>query len=194
MSRHLRNINLLGKINNIDEDCSENNQEVSDIDNNTEENNYDLFDSDTDEENILNIRRGQKRKRFIVSSESENEEEIGIATDGTVRQKIKKGFNRGRTPIYNIFKEISGSARYAKRNIIKGRVESTFSLIIDHNMIKHVRKYMELEAIRVLKTKWNLSIAKLYAFIGLLFARGAYEIKIWINHIYRTRNGVRHFS
>lgn len=39
MSRHSRNINLLDKINNIDEDCSEDDQEVSDIDNDTAENN-----------------------------------------------------------------------------------------------------------------------------------------------------------
>ncbi|XP_043256442.1 uncharacterized protein LOC122399666 [Colletes gigas] len=106
MSRHSKNINLLDKINNIDEDCSEDDQEVSDFDDDTAENNCDLFDSDTDEENILNIRRGQKRKRFIVSSESENEEGIETAMDGTVWQKIKEGSNRGRAPIYNIFKEI----------------------------------------------------------------------------------------
>lgn len=133
--------------------------------------------TDTDKENVLNIRRGQKRKGFIVSSESENEEEIETAMDGTVWQKIKEGSNHGRAPIYNIFKEISGPTGYAKRNIINGRVESAFSLIIDHNIIEHVRKYMELEAFRVLKTKWNLSIAKLYAFIGLLYAYSAYEAK-----------------
>ena len=33
----------------------------------------------TDEENILNIRREQKRKRFIVSSVGENEERIETA-------------------------------------------------------------------------------------------------------------------
>ncbi|XP_043506202.1 uncharacterized protein LOC122526712 [Polistes fuscatus] len=119
MSRHSRNIILLDKINNIGEDCSEDDQVVSDIDNDTAENNCDLFDSETDEENILNIRRGQKRKRLIVSSESENEEEIETAMNGTVWQKIKEGSNRGRAPIYNIFKEISGPTGYAKRNIIK---------------------------------------------------------------------------
>lgn len=170
MSRHSRNINLLEKINNIDEVCSEDDQEVSDIDNDTAENNCDLFYSDTDEENILNIRRGQKRKRFIVSSDSENEEEIETAMDGTVWQKIKEGSDRGRAPVYNISKEISGPTGYAKRNIIKGRVASAFSLIIDHDMIERVRKYTELEAFRELKTKWN---AKLYTFIGLLYARGA---------------------
>lgn len=143
----------------------------------------------------MNIRRGQKRKRFIVSSESENEEEIETAMDGTVWQKIKEGSNRGRAPIYNIFKEISGPTGYAKRNIIKGRVESAFSLIIDNNMIEHVRKYTELEAFRVLKTKWNLSIAKLYAFIGLLYARGAYEAKnMDVSYLWNTKWGPSFFS
>ena len=79
MSRHLRNINLLDKINNIDENCSEDYQEVYNIDNDIKENRCDLFDRDTDEENILNIRREQKRKRFIVSSVGENEERIETA-------------------------------------------------------------------------------------------------------------------
>ncbi|KAK9503825.1 hypothetical protein O3M35_010300 [Rhynocoris fuscipes] len=99
MSRHSRNINLLDKINNIDEDCSKDDQEVYDIDDDTAENYCDLFDSDTDEENILNMRRGQKRKRFIASSESENEEEIETAMDGTVWQKINDGSKSGRKSI-----------------------------------------------------------------------------------------------
>jgi 3-dehydroquinate dehydratase len=86
--RHSRNINLLDKINNIDEDCSEDDQEVSDFDNDTAENNCDLFDSDTDEENILNIRKGQKRNRFIVTCESENE--------GGIETAILKLLNIGR--------------------------------------------------------------------------------------------------
>uniref|UniRef100_A0A1A9V4M7 PiggyBac transposable element-derived protein domain-containing protein n=1 Tax=Glossina austeni TaxID=7395 RepID=A0A1A9V4M7_GLOAU len=48
MSRHSRNINLLDKINNIDEDCSEDYQEVYDIDDDTAENYFDLFDSSVD--------------------------------------------------------------------------------------------------------------------------------------------------
>lgn len=77
--------------------------------------------------------------------------------DGTVWQRITEGSDRGRAPVYNIFKEISGPTGYAKRNIIMGRVASAFSLIIDHDIIERVRKYTELEAFRVLKTKWNVS-------------------------------------
>ena len=79
MSKHSMNINLLNKINNIDENCSEDYQEVYNIDYDIKENRCDLFDRDTDEENILNIRREQKRKRFIVSSVGENEERIETA-------------------------------------------------------------------------------------------------------------------
>ncbi|KAK0074403.1 hypothetical protein PV325_008400, partial [Microctonus aethiopoides] len=49
---------------------------------------------------------------------SENEEEIKTAMDRTVWQKIKEASNRGRSLIYNIFKEISGPTEYAKRNIL----------------------------------------------------------------------------
>lgn len=68
----------------MDEDCSEDDQEIFDTDNDTTENDWDLFKSDKDEENILNIRRGHTRKRFLVNYESKNEEEIETATDGTV--------------------------------------------------------------------------------------------------------------
>ena len=48
MSRHSRYINVLDKINNIDKNCSEDDQEISSIYDDTAENDYDLFDSDTD--------------------------------------------------------------------------------------------------------------------------------------------------
>lgn len=80
MSSHPKNTKLLEKINNIGKDYSEDDKEISDIESDTKGNNYNLFynDSDTDsnEENILNIRRGQKSMKFIVSSKSENEEEL----------------------------------------------------------------------------------------------------------------------
>uniref|UniRef100_A0A1A9VH47 PiggyBac transposable element-derived protein domain-containing protein n=1 Tax=Glossina austeni TaxID=7395 RepID=A0A1A9VH47_GLOAU len=147
-----RNINLSDKINNIDED----DEEVYDIDDDIAENYCDSLDSDTDEENILNIRRGQKGKRFIVSSESENEEEIETAMDGTVWKKIKEGSNSGKTSIYNIFKEVSRPTGYAKRNIMKA-----FSLIIDRKMIEHyARGAYEAKNINLSylwNTKWGPS-------------------------------------
>lgn len=68
MSRNSKS-KLLEKINNTDEYCSENDQEIFDTEGDTKGNNYDLFDNhsdtDSDDENILN--RRQKRIRFIVS-------------------------------------------------------------------------------------------------------------------------------
>lgn len=60
--------------------CSEDDQKISDIENVNVVNDYDLFvtDSNTDEneENILNVCKVYKRRRFLVSTESKNEEEV----------------------------------------------------------------------------------------------------------------------
>lgn len=96
MSRRLRSANvLLERINDIDAECTEDDQEILDMENDNTEN-YDPFetDSNTDEneENISNVRRRRKRRRFLVSSDSENEEEASeIAMDGTVWQEVKIG-------------------------------------------------------------------------------------------------------
>ena len=65
MSRNSKNTKLLEKINNTDEDCSEDDQDISDTAGDIKRNNYDLFDSDTDsdEENILNRRQNAEDKR-----------------------------------------------------------------------------------------------------------------------------------
>lgn len=197
MSRRSKSVNLLlEKINNIDEECSEDDQEIFDIENDNAENDYDLFenDSNTDEneENVSNVRRGRKRRRFLVSSDSENEEEvIETAIDGTVWQAVKEGSNPGRAPIHNIFRETSGPTGYSKRNIMKGKVRTAFSLIIDKHIIEHIRKCTKTEAFRVLGSKWDLSTAKLHAFIALLYARGAYEAKnIDISLLRNKKSGI----
>jgi hypothetical protein len=58
-----------------------------------------------------------------------------------------------------------------------GNVRTAFSLIIDHRIIDHIRKCTIEEAKRVLGIEWSLPEAKLYAFIAILYARGAYEAK-----------------
>jgi len=180
MPRHSSNINLLEKINNISADCSEDGQEISDIEDNNADIDYDLFDSDNEDEEALDIRTGQQTKRLIVSSESDNEEEMETAIDGTVWRKIKEGSNCGRSRASNIFKERSGPTAYSKRSIMNGQVESAFSLIIiiNRNTIEYIRKCTEIEAFSVLKTEWNLSTAKLYAFIGIYIHVAPMRLKI----------------
>ncbi|XP_043498666.1 uncharacterized protein LOC122521970 [Polistes fuscatus] len=167
--------------------------------NNTE--NYDPLetDSNTDEneENISNVRRRRKRRRFLVSSDSENEEEVSeIAMDGTVWHEVKLGSNPGRAPGHNIFRETSGPTGYNKRNIMKGEVRTAFSVIIDKNIIELIRKCTEAEAFRVLGYKWELSTAKLYAFFAILNQRNqrlqtdkfAMISEVWYKFIDNSQN------
>ncbi|CAH2093561.1 unnamed protein product [Euphydryas editha] len=85
----------------IDEECSEFSEEkISKSEVENIELNNDLFDTtdecdslgkESEDENILNVRRGQKRKRPLSSSESESDVAnrcTEIAADGTICQEI----------------------------------------------------------------------------------------------------------
>lgn len=85
------------------------------------------------------------------------------------------GGSSGRYPFHTIFKDIAGPTGYAKRNVMEGNVSSAFHLIITKKMIEHIKSCTEEEAGRVLKGDWKISTTKLLAFIGILYARGAYE-------------------
>ncbi|XP_047348315.1 uncharacterized protein LOC124948568 [Vespa velutina] len=145
---------------------------------------------------FLNLRRGQKRQRFLSDSESDSEqnfEDTVMALDGTVWQRIRERPAIGRPPLS--FREVSGPTAHAKRDIMSGKASSAFSVIIDHTIIENIKKYTEAEALRVLGTTWDLPIKKLYAFIGVLYARGAYQAKnVSISHLWNSRWGSSFFS
>lgn len=135
-------------------------------------------DTNDEEENILNVRRGQKRRRILSDSESESSQNVQnteVALDGTVWEQIKAGPAIGRLP-YN-FKEISGPTGNAKRNVLFGKTKTAFFLIIDKWIVEHIKTCTEAEALRELGTAWDLPIPKLYAFIAILYARGAYQAR-----------------
>ncbi|KAF7379262.1 hypothetical protein HZH68_017107 [Vespula germanica] len=69
------------------------------------------------------------------------------------------------------------SSPIAKRNIIFGKVETTFFLIIDNIIMEYIKKYTEAKALQILRTKLILPIPKLYAFIAILCILGAYQTK-----------------
>lgn len=53
-----------------------------------------MSDNEDEEENIFNVRRGQKRWRVVSDSESEDESEFQntlVVPDGTVWQQIEEG-------------------------------------------------------------------------------------------------------
>ncbi|KAK1124095.1 hypothetical protein K0M31_007119 [Melipona bicolor] len=110
---------LLKNIQNVSEECSdgrnsesENEQIVGHLFDMEEiERDY-MFDTDDEEENILNVRRGQKHRRFLSDSESESDQNIQnteVVLDGTVWQQIK-GPTVERSS-YS-FKQISGPTTY----------------------------------------------------------------------------------
>lgn len=208
MSKHSRYLKSLEIINNIDEECSEfSEDELSESEVDSIEQHDDSFDTtdecestgkESEDENILNIHRGQKRKRLLSSSESESDVEdrcTEIAADGTIWQEIQEGSTPGRAPIYNIFREVVGPTAFAKRNIMKGKMRTAFSLLTDNRVMEHIRKCTEEEASRVLGVKWNLTPAKINAFIALLYARGAYQANnLNISYLWNKKWGPAFFS
>ncbi|XP_043502332.1 uncharacterized protein LOC122524249 [Polistes fuscatus] len=186
MAKRIKTSDLLRKINNISMEASDIEDEESDQEDieTVYSSNNDEFDefedheevresSDSELENILNLRK--KRRARIVSSSEEEKENINkkneIAADGTNWEKIQEGSTTGRLPLHNTFKDISGPTGYAKRNIIKGEVNSAFLLLIDRNILDYIISCTELEAFRVLGKKWTLSETKIKAFIAILYAR-----------------------
>ena len=57
------------------------------------------------------------------------------------------------------------------------KLTSTFSLIINNYIVKHIKKCTEEEGRRMLGNEWTTALPEIRAFVGLLYARGAYEAK-----------------
>ncbi|XP_014476039.1 PREDICTED: uncharacterized protein LOC106745192 [Dinoponera quadriceps] len=159
----------------------------SDFPDNEESQHDDVFDDE--DENVLNVRREQRRRRFLSDSESDNEqniEDIVTARDETVWHRIKEGPTSERPPF--TFKEVLCPTAHAKRRFMSGKVKSAFSVIIDHTIIDRIKKCTEAEALRVLGSKWDLPIPKLYTFIAVLYARGAYQAKnLSISYLWNSK-------
>ena len=64
-----------------------------------------------------------------------------------------------------IFKDIAGPTGYAKRNIMSSCVISAFELIIDRHIMEHINDCTEIEAHRVLKKDWAITVAELRSII-----------------------------
>lgn len=130
MSRISRKKELLQKINNISEECSEidesSQSESEDELNDSFESDHE-FDSDyenyssstNEEEDNLNASRGRKKMRLLTDFEDDSEESnerqnIEIAIDGTVWKKIETSSSPGRPPLHTILKDVSGPTGHAK--------------------------------------------------------------------------------
>ncbi|XP_026474723.1 uncharacterized protein LOC113378374 [Ctenocephalides felis] len=117
--------------------------------------------------------------RMMLSGSETDEriQETETAVDRTVWTKIAEGGTPGRSSSNCVFKGVKGPTSYAKNNIITGDLVSAFSLIIDNYIIKHIKQCTEEEGSRILKYDWTTSLPEIRVFIGILYARGAYEAK-----------------
>ncbi|GFW62949.1 hypothetical protein TNCV_4452981 [Trichonephila clavipes] len=73
-------------------------------------------------------------------------------------------------------KKKRGPTSYAKQNIENCYVISSWRLLIDEPILHHIKNCTEKEAHRQLgKKEWSTALAKLDAFISILYAQGIYS-------------------
>jgi len=101
------------------------------------------------------------------------------ATDGTRWEAVVPTAGRsGRRAQHNVFKDEAGPSPHAKRYIVGGATASSWRLLIDNYILKHIRRCTETETRRILENNdWSLSLDELKAFLGILYVRGATESK-----------------
>ncbi|KAL6421589.1 hypothetical protein ACFW04_014318 [Cataglyphis niger] len=201
---------LLEKLRNIGAECSDIESDATSWELSSEdESDYVQSETsdaeDSDEEAIINdenesvINVPRRRCRVLSSSDSDEETENTIqetetAVDGTVWRKIAEGGIPGRSPSTCVFKGVKGPTGYAKRNIMADNLVSAFSLIIDNYIIKHIQKCTEEEGSRILGYDWTTSLPEIRAFIGILYARGAYEAKnLKLSYLWSAKWGPKFF-
>ena len=152
--------------------------------------------TDDNNESIRNLST-RKRKRIVIVSKSEEKctEKTENGLDGTAWIKFKDGCCSGRSPSHNIFMQHSGPTSYSKQNIMKDNVQSSFSLIIDNSIMEYLKVCTEAEARRVLNTNWTTTLQELNAFIGLLYAHGAYEARnLKLSYLWSKKWGPEFFT
>ena len=101
------------------------------------------------------------------------------APDGTkwtvIDTNVSTAGKRGQE---NVVKEVPGPSPYAKRYVVGGLTSSSWRLIVDEAILKHIKNCTEKEARRALeKDDWCLPLGELDAFLGILYLRGVTESK-----------------
>ena len=100
--------------------------------------------------------------------------------------------NSGRRSCHNVITEAPGPSAQAHRSIIKESVRSVWDLFIDESMLRHIQRYTEEEARRVLQTDdWCVSLHELDAFLSIIYARGVHKAtKIKIHELWNRLWGI----
>lgn len=89
---------------------------------------------------------------------------------------------------------MKGPTGYEKRNIRADILVTAFSLIIDDYIINNIKKYTEEEGSRILGYDWATTLPEIHAFIGILYALGAYEAKnLKLSYLWSVKWGPEFF-
>lgn len=101
----------------------------------------------------------------------------------------------GRRARHNILTEQSGPTPYARRQI-GDKFITAWKLLVDDNILRHIKTCTETEAHRVLgHSNWSITLQELDKFISILYARGAYDAKnISVNDLWSKTWGIAFFS
>ncbi|XP_026471875.1 uncharacterized protein LOC113376171 [Ctenocephalides felis] len=96
-------------------------------------------------------------RRVLSGSETDERfQKLETAVDGTVWTKIAEGGTPGRSSSNCVFKGVKGPTSYAKKILLQCTEE---------------------EGSRISEYDWTTSLPEIRVFIGILYARGAYEAK-----------------
>lgn len=108
-----------------------------------------------------------------------------IAADSTIWQEIEQGSKLGRFPINNILRKVV----YANPNIMKGKVKTSFSLIIGKRLIEHRRKSLSSTGNSI--ESYSCKTKCIYCYFICIWHKSHKTIEIF--HMFKTLNGVHCF-
>ena len=96
-----------------------------------------------------------------------------IAKDGTTwKFFVDSQVVRGRLQQQNIVRACSGPTAFSSARVVTGSSLSSFRVLFDEVMLRHLQKCTIAEGQRVTGADWNVSLEELEKFLGLVIARG----------------------
>ena len=151
------------KINNAFASASK--AEVSDSEKSTDDEEEDIQDSTVDDNQPANL---------VSHVDDDNNTPVIQSRDGSFWQtSTPSQVAVGRRQQQNVVKVRAGPTSYATCRVIDGSPLSSFRLLFNEPMLRHIQKCTIAEAQRVTNdTKWTVTLDKLDKFIGLVIARG----------------------
>ena len=113
-----------------------------------------------------------------------------LGRDNTEWTVIGNESKSGRFAEQNVLKGKMGPTGYAKRSVFDGSVSSAWRLFVDESMLCDMKDCTETEARRRSERGWAICLDELDAFIGMVYARGAYSsANLDLNFLWSTTWG-----